>query len=116
QRYGSQADFKRVDFPHEMMPEGGYDLVTLFDVLEHLDDDSEALGKAKSLLGDGGKLVVTVPAHRFLWSPHDVINQHRRRYRRSELRLRVREAGLRLDRMTYFNSYLFPAVYFARFL
>jgi SAM-dependent methyltransferase len=114
ERYAGQARLLRVDFPRELPPLQRYDVVTLFDVLEHLDDDREALRKAAGLLGPGGLLVVTVPAHRFLWSAHDEINQHRRRYARAELHSRIREAGLSVLRMTYFNAFLFPAVWAER--
>ena len=116
QRHGQDAELLRVDFPAELPPGGGYDVVALFDVLEHLDDDVLALRRAGSLLTAGGLLVATVPAHRFLWSPHDVINHHRRRYARRELRDRIREAGLRVERVSYFNMFLFPAVLLARIL
>lgn len=114
ERYGSQADFLRVDFPRETPPEGGHDLVTLFDVLEHLEEDAEALREAAGLLREGGRMVLTVPAHRFLWSPHDDINRHRRRYGYREFRDRILGAGLEIRRITYFNTLLFPAVWGAR--
>lgn len=116
QRHGRDAELLRIDFPAELPPGGGYDVVALFDVLEHLDDDLLALRRAASLLADRGLLLATVPAHRFLWSPHDVINHHRRRYARRELRDRIREAGLRVERVSYFNMFLFPAVLLARLL
>jgi SAM-dependent methyltransferase len=114
QRHGRQAELLRVDFPAELPPGGGFDVVALFDVLEHLEDDVLALRRAGSLLTAGGLLVATVPAHRFLWSPHDVINHHRRRYARRELCSRIRDAGLRIERVSYFNMFLFPAVLLAR--
>ncbi|OLC54991.1 MAG: hypothetical protein AUH92_03075 [Acidobacteria bacterium 13_1_40CM_4_69_4] len=116
QRHGRHAELLCVDFPAELPTGGGFDVVALFDVLEHLDDDLLALRRAASLLDPGGLLVATVPAHRFLWSPHDVINHHRRRYARRELRSRIRESGLLLLRLSYFNTFLFPAVLVARLL
>jgi len=116
QRHGRHAELLRVDFPGDLPPRRGYDVVALFDVLEHLDDDAVALRRAASLLAPGGLLVATVPAHRFLWSPHDVIHHHRRRYARRELRSRIRESGLLLVRLSYFNMFLFPAVLLARLL
>jgi len=114
ERYGEAAEFLRVDFPREIPPGEGHDLVTLFDVLEHLDDDAEALRRAAGLLREGGRMVLTVPAHRFLWSSHDEINRHRRRYARRELRDRILHAGLEIRRLTYFNTFLFPLVWGAR--
>ena len=116
QRHDGAAELIRMDFPHEVPAAGGFDLVTLFDVLEHLDDDAEALARASALLRRGGTLVVTVPAHRYLWSPHDEINLHRRRYERPELRARLEEAGFRIQRLTYYNTLLFPFIYAARLL
>ncbi len=116
QRYDSMAELLQVDFPSELPGRGDFDLVTLFDVLEHLDDDTRALAVASTLLRPGGRLLITVPALRSLWSPHDVINQHRRRYLRKELKERIEGAGLHLDRLSYYNSLLFPAVFGARLL
>lgn len=114
ERYGGQADLARVDFPRERPPGGDYDLITLFDVLEHLDDDASALRAAAGLLRSGGVLLATVPAHAHLWSPHDTINEHRRRYSRRQLRDRIGDSGLSLERLSFFNFYLYPVVYLAR--
>ena len=80
----------------------------LLDVIEHLDDDGLALKEAAHVLVPGGVVIVTVPAFMSLWSEHDVLNEHRRRYRRAELGSRLEQAGLRIERLTYFNSRLFP--------
>jgi SAM-dependent methyltransferase len=116
QRYDGAADLIRMDFPREAPDAGSFDLVTLFDVLEHLDEDERALERAFALLRGGGTLLITVPAHRYLWSPHDEINQHRRRYERRALRALLEQAGFRIDRLSYYNTLLFPAVYAARLL
>ena len=78
------------------------------DVIEHLDDDARALREGVRVLAPGGVVVVTVPAFMFLWSEHDVVNQHRRRYRRPQLAALLGAAGLAVERLTYFNFYLFP--------
>src|SRR5437773_3231861 len=79
----------------EEMPyrDGSFDVVTCLDVLEHTRDDVHSLSELRRVTRAGGHLVVTVPAYRFLWSTHDVANQHYRRYRRSALRAAAREAG-----------------------
>jgi len=71
-----------------------YDLVLMLDVLEHIDDDHAALLRARSLLTDTGRLIVTVPALMSLWSEFDVLNRHHRRYDRAGLRSALRGAGL----------------------
>ncbi len=114
ERHGGLAELRPIDFPRETPPGGEYDLVTLFDVLEHLDDDDAALRQAAALARAGGLLIVTVPAYRFLWSPHDEINQHRRRYSSRELRDRILSAGLTVRRLSHFNTLLFPIVFAAR--
>lgn len=92
------------------LPELGYGLVTLFDVLEHIEDDHAALQRAAALLGQGGRLVITVPACRFLWSEHDRSHHHFRRYSRRQLQSLIDEAGLSCDYIGYYNTLLFPLV------
>ena len=85
-----------------------YDLVGAFDVIEHIDDDRAALASIASRLKPGGKLVVTVPAHQWMWSAHDVVNHHKRRYSKRRLRELIESSPLRLGKIGYFNSLLFP--------
>jgi SAM-dependent methyltransferase len=87
-----------------------YDLIVAFDVLEHLDDDLGALFALKSHLKPGGWLLVTVPAYQFLWSHHDDINHHKRRYRLKGLQQVFRKADLKISYSSYFNTFLFPLV------
>ncbi|MBO0891863.1 MAG: methyltransferase domain-containing protein, partial [Acidothermales bacterium] len=86
-----------------------FDLVTAFDVVEHIEDDVAALRGLRAALVPGGRLVLTVPAYQLLWSQHDVNNGHYRRYRRAQLAdALTRAGGLQIDRLAYFNSLLFP--------
>jgi len=64
------------------------------DVLEHLPDDRAGLAEMMRVLQPGGILIITVPAHRFLWSEHDEALAHRRRYSARELRRKLQEAGV----------------------
>jgi SAM-dependent methyltransferase len=90
------------------VPERHYDLIGAFDVIEHIDDDQAALASSAARLKPGGKLVVTVPAHQWMWSAHDVVNHHKRRYSKRALRALVQGSSLKLERSGYFNSLLFP--------
>ena len=88
--------------------DAAYDLIGAFDVIEHIDDDSAALRSIAGKLKPGGKLVMTVPAHQWMWSAHDVVNHHKRRYSKRALRLLIEGSPLKLDAIGYFNSLLFP--------
>jgi len=93
---------------------GWADVVLLLDVIEHVDDDLATLRAARGGVGEGGLLVVTVPAYQWLWSGHDEVLGHRRRYTASELRATVERAGFTVLRVTYFNTLLFPLLLAAR--
>jgi len=92
----------------EGVEDGAYDLVAILDVLEHIEADREALTGIARKLRPGGRILITVPAHPWMWSAHDVVNHHKRRYTRRTLKKVIAEAGLRLDLLRWFNSLLFP--------
>ncbi len=94
---------------------GRFDLVVALDVLEHIDDDRASLKELWNQLRPGGHLFVTVPAYQFLWSHHDEVHHHKRRYTRGQLAALMTESGFDLSRVTYFNTFLFPAVATLRF-
>jgi SAM-dependent methyltransferase len=89
---------------------GSFDLVLSLDVIEHVDHDAHILASLFDVLKPGGHLIVTVPAFRSLWSEHDEINQHKRRYRVPQLRAMMEQAGFDVTRITYCNSALFLPV------
>jgi SAM-dependent methyltransferase len=93
---------------------GSYDLVAVLDVVEHIEDDVAALRGMASLLKPGGKILIAVPAHQWLWSAHDVVNHHHRRYSKGSLVEAIEAAGLKPRKLTYFNSLLFPLAAAAR--
>lgn len=72
-------------FDGTFRPEHAYDLVVFLDVLEHLDNPAAAVSHTAALMEKGGTLLVTVPAHRHLWTTHDELNRHVTRFSRSEL-------------------------------
>lgn len=84
-----------------------YDLVALFDVLEHIEDDGGFLRTLHTSLTDNGRLILTVPAYQFLWSEHDVGNQHFRRYTKHALVRLLKESGYEVEYASYWNMFLF---------
>jgi 2-polyprenyl-3-methyl-5-hydroxy-6-metoxy-1,4-benzoquinol methylase len=88
---------------------GAYDLILFLDVIEHLDDPVAALALARSLLAPGGAVLVTVPALPWLWTSHDDLNHHRRRYTRSTLTADFSAAGFTVERMRFLFHVLVPA-------
>ncbi|MEL1246024.1 class I SAM-dependent methyltransferase [Flavobacterium sp. DGU11] len=92
-----------------------FDLVCAFDVIEHVEDHQKAVHEMKRVAVDDGVLLITVPAFMDLWSHHDVINHHFRRYKMKQIDglFQNGEKGRNLY-YTYFNSFLFPPVYFFR--
>jgi SAM-dependent methyltransferase len=95
---------------------GSFDLAVCLDVLEHLQDDLGALRELRRVVTAGGSLLVTVPAYQWLWSGHDVINHHRRRYTRRSLLAVAERVGWECRRTTYFNSLLLPVAIMLRVL
>jgi len=91
-----------------------YDLVAALDVVEHIEDDKAAVAALASCLKPGGKILVTVPAHQWMWSAHDELNHHKRRYSKAGLKALIQGSGLCLDSIGYFNSLLFPLAVGAR--
>lgn len=87
--------------------DGRFDLVIASDVLEHIEDESRALREWTRVLRPGGQLLVFVPAHAYLWSAHDVVNHHFRRYSRRGLVAALEGAGLRARRSSFWNAAMF---------
>lgn len=90
------------------VPNDRYDMIAALDVIEHIPDDKGALEGIARVLKPSGKLVVTVPAHQWMWSAHDVVNHHQRRYSRRALVGLIEQSPLKLEAVGYLNSLLFP--------
>ncbi len=84
-----------------------FDLVCAFDVIEHIEDDVLACQEIARVLKSDGMYFITVPAFKFLWSNHDVINHHFRRYTRRTLHESINNGNLKNEHSTYFNFLLF---------
>jgi SAM-dependent methyltransferase len=94
--------------------EGAFDLVLACDVLEHIADDRAALKELRRVTSPDGRLVITVPAYGWLWSQHDEMHHHVRRYTRHVLVDRVQASGWRPVLTTHFNSILLPPIALVR--
>lgn len=92
---------------------GAFGTLLFCDVLEHVEDRA-ALAEAWRVLRDRGAVIITVPAHPWLWSHRDEAAGHRRRYTREELEGKVAAAGFRAIRTTYYQCLLFPLVVASR--
>ncbi len=92
-----------------------YDLIALLDVLEHIDEDEASLRALGARLSSDGRLVLTVPAAPWLWSEHDELHHHKRRYTHDGLIAVIRAAGLKVEASGHFNSLLFPLAVAQRF-
>lgn len=92
-----------------------YDMIAMFDVLEHVEDDLASLkALATRLKAPASRIILTVPALPFLWSNHDVMHHHFRRYTKTSLRSVINTAGLKVETIFYFNSLLLPPAIAAR--
>ena len=93
---------------------GRVNVIGMFDVLEHLEDDTAALGSLRCALVPGGTIVVTVPAHPALWSYFDEYAHHRRRYTMKSLQTAFAGAGYRVHYMSEYMASILPLVWLGR--
>lgn len=98
------------------LPEKSFHLVTLLEVLEHIEDDSRALSVVRHILKPEGLIIITVPAFSFLWGSHDVEAFHKRRYSKKELEDKLSSAGFTLVKVSYINTFLFLPISLIRIL
>ena len=91
-----------------------FDLIGMFDVLEHIEAHGPALERVRDLLAPNGRLLVTVPAYQWLYGAHDRLHHHHRRYTAQSLRTLAEGAGLKVLRVGYFNTLLFPLAVLVR--
>lgn len=95
--------------------ENSFDAVFAIDVLEHIDNDVQALKEWLRVVKPGGIVFLSVPAFQFLWSYHDTLNHHKRRYTKSSLRHCVSSiGGTRIEKVQYYNVFLAPIIFIIR--
>jgi len=95
-------------FDESFRPGKRYDLVLMLDVIEHFKEPLASVRRAIELLAPDGRLVITVPAFRSLWTSHDELNRHFTRYTRGGLTALVRQAGGEIRHAHYFYRWMYP--------
>lgn len=91
-----------------------FDILCALDLLEHISEDSSTVKEFYRVLKYNGYLIITVPAFQILWSNHDIALQHKRRYNKSDLVNILKLPGIVIEKITYWNSILFPVVALVR--
>jgi SAM-dependent methyltransferase len=114
---------KRTDVPlyqldalNTPFADGQYDVVGLFDVIEHIDDDKAVLKEMYRICNPGGRIILTVPANKWLWSYFDVMSCHKRRYSKKELYQKLQRAGFVVEKISFYVFFLFPMFFLYRIL
>ena len=107
---GGLVDIRDGFCPTDMPFKGDekFDLICLFDVLEHIEDDVATLACLKEWLAVNGRILLTVPAYQWLWSAHDRFLHHKRRYSSRALKTILNKTGFSAEKISCFNTFLFP--------
>ncbi len=109
-------DIRKCSLLNASFPSSSFDAVFALDVLEHLNNDYQALKEVNRVLKPEGVAVITVPAFKFLWGRQDLYSHHRRRYTLGQIKKMIRETGFESRYISYFNFLLFPLIAFVRFI
>lgn len=88
----------------------------MLDVIEHIPDDQDVVNDVYKILDDNGYFIAAVPAFQWLWSKHDEIHMHYRRYNKSNFTKLFKNAGFKVEYVSYFNSFLFLPAVLKRFI
>ncbi len=91
----------RADVRHIPVKDNSVDVITALDLIEHIEDDHGLMAEFQRVLKPGGIAIMSVPAHKKLWSGHDVALHHFRRYEKPEFRQLIEGAGLKTRKYTY---------------
>ncbi len=91
--------------------ENEFDVVNMFDVLEHIEDDDKALENVYKMLNNDGKITMTVPSHMWLWNRDDAIAGHKIRYTKQELIDKLEKNGFEIVQARYFFIFITPLLY-----
>jgi SAM-dependent methyltransferase len=83
------------------LPSNRFTAAFALDILEHVQDDAKSIGEIYRILTPGGRLLVTSPAYQWLWSEHDEVCHHQRRYTLSEMVAKLKSSGFVIKRSSY---------------
>ena len=108
-----QVEFVQFDVTQGIIGQS-YDIISAFDVLEHIEDDRAAIAHIYDMLSDEGITLISAPQHPFLWGRLDEIVRHKRRYTRAEMVSKLSESGFAVERVTSFVFALFPLMALSR--
>ena len=102
----------------EEIPAGSLNIsaITILDVIEHIENDLSVVAKSYELLPSGGWFIATVPAYQWMWSHHDVVHMHYRRYTRKQFVSLINQAGFKIKFASYFNFFLLAPAFINRFM
>jgi len=109
------GEIKKGFLPDDLpFPKESFNLILALDVLEHVAEDRASLDGICAHLKDDGVFIITVPAYMFLWSHHDVVHAHQRRYKFDELQDKLKNSGFEILKISYLNSLLFLPIFLVR--
>lgn len=100
--------------PYNIPFQETFDAVVALDVIEHVEDDNAALTEIYKIINENGHLLLTVPALMCMWSGNDELNHHYRRYTKDELEGKIKKAGFEIEKISYYNSFLFVPAFLVR--
>ena len=112
-------DIKKCDIFGNGLENNSFDIITALDVIEHIENENQFLDEIKRLICNfhrEGKIVITVPAYQWLFTYHDTINEHYRRYSLKRLKKLLLDNGFEIEKITYFNFFLFPPFMIVRLI
>ncbi len=108
------SNVKRGSLPNNIPFKEKFDLICMFDVLEHIEEDKLSIQTLKKFLKPDGILLITVPAYQWLYGTHDKLLHHKRRYTLNQLESILSEYTTL--KKSYFNTFLFPLVILSRII
>lgn len=100
----------------DFISEKKYEVICLFDVLEHIEKDSEALQKINKLLNKNAYFFLSVPAKKYLFGEHDIAMEHYRRYEKKEIKKLLKKNNFIVKEIVYWNFLLFSPIALFRIL